>query len=214
MTNKITTLLFDLDGTLIDTNELIISSFLHTLEKYYPSKYQREDVLPFMGPSLYESFGSIDPDRVEEMVFEYRAYNIAHHNELVKEFEGVPETIHTLKEKGYKLGIVTTKLYDVVLKGLRFMQLESYFDVVVASDHVSKTKPDPESIFKALEQLSSSPSKAIMVGDNYHDILAGKNAGTKTAGVAWSMKGRDFLAKFEPDYMLDHMGDLLTILGE
>jgi pyrophosphatase PpaX len=214
MTNKITTILFDLDGTLIDTNELIISTYLHTLEKYYPSTYQREDVLPFIGPTLHESFGGIDPDRVEEMIVEYRAYNLANHDELVEEFAGVKETVQTLMEKGYKLGIVTTKLHETVLKGLRLMELEAYFEVIVALDHVEKAKPDPEPIFKALAQLDSTPGEAIMVGDNFHDILAGKNAGTKTAGVAWSLKGRDFLAKFEPDYMLENMADLLTILGE
>ncbi|MEH7335189.1 pyrophosphatase PpaX [Neobacillus drentensis] len=213
MTNKITTILFDLDGTLIDTNELIITTYLHTLEKYYPSRFQREDVLPFMGPTLHEAFGSIDPDRVEEMILEYRAFNIANHDELVREFEGVLETVQTLKEKGYKLGVVTTKRHDVTLKGLRLMGLEPFFEVIVAYDHVSKTKPDPEPIFKALEQLGSAPDEAIMVGDNYHDILAGKNAGTQTAGCAWSIKGREYIAKYEPDYILENMTDLLPILG-
>lgn len=214
MTNKITTVLFDLDGTLIDTNELIITTYLHTLEKYFPSKYQREDVLPFLGPTLHEVFGNMDPERVEEMVSEYRAFNIANHDELVKEFVGVLETVKTLKERGYKLGIVTTKRHDVSLKGLRLMKLEDYFEVIVAYDHVEKVKPDPEPIFKALEQLGSTPEEAIMVGDNFHDILAGKNAGTATAGVAWSIKGREYVAKYEPDYMLENMKDLLTILGE
>ncbi|MEH6908111.1 pyrophosphatase PpaX [Bacillus sp. AFS006103] len=214
MKNKITTILFDLDGTLIDTNELIISTYLHTLEKYYPSKYQREDVLPFLGPTLHEAFGSINPDLVEEMVLEYRAFNIANHDELVTEFAGVFETVQSLKDKGYKLGIVTTKRHDVTLKGLRLMDLERFFEVVVTYDHVSKTKPDPEPIFKALEQLDSTPEETMMVGDNYHDILAGKNAGTVTAGCAWSIKGRDYIAKYEPDYILENMADLLTILGE
>ena len=214
MTNKITTVLFDLDGTLIDTNELIITTYLHTLEKYYPSKYQREDVLPFLGPTLHDVFGNMDPDRVEEMVSEYRAFNIANHDELVKEFVGVKETVQTLKDRGYKLGIVTTKRHDVTLKGLRLMELEAYFEVIVAYDHVEKVKPDPEPIFKALEQLGSTPEESIMVGDNFHDIWAGKNAGTATAGVAWSIKGREYVAKYEPDYMLENMKDLLTILGE
>lgn len=214
MTNKISTILFDLDGTLIDTNELIITTYLHTLNKYYPSKYSREDVLPFMGPTLHEAFSTIDPDRVEEMILEYRTFNIANHDALVKEFAGVLETVSTLKEKGYKLGIVTTKRLDVTLKGLRLMNLDSFFEVIVAYDHVSKTKPDPEPIFKALEQLDSTPSEAMMVGDNYHDILAGKNAGTITAGCAWSIKGREYLAKYEPDYILENMADILTILGE
>lgn len=214
MKNNINTILFDLDGTLIDTNELIISTYLHTLEKYYPGKYSREDVLPFLGPTLHEVFGAMDPERVEEMVLEYRTYNIANHDSLVKEFVGVMETIETLKKKGYKLAIVTTKREDVAFKGLRLMKLDSYFDVMIAYDHVKKVKPDPEPIFLALEKLGSKPEEALMVGDNFHDVLAGKNAGTKTAGVAWSIKGREYLAKYEPDFMLENMTDLLSILGE
>lgn len=213
MSNTINTVLFDLDGTLIDTNDLIITSFLHTFDKYFPGKYQREDVLPFMGPSLDETFGSLDPERTEEMIREYRAFNNENHDLLVKEFIGVNETIKTLKEQGFKLGIVSTKIYDTVMKGLKLTKLDPYFDTIVTLDHVAKAKPDPEAIFKALDQLGSTPEQSLMVGDNYHDILAGKNAGTKSAGVAWSVKGRDFLAQFNPDYMLDEMSDILTILG-
>jgi pyrophosphatase PpaX len=214
MKSNINTILFDLDGTLIDTNELIISTYLHTLEKYFPGKYTREDVLPFLGPTLHDVFGAMDPDRVEEMVLEYRTYNLENHDALVKEFVGVMETIEILKKKGYKLAIVTTKREDVAFKGLRLMKLDSYFDVMIAYDHVKKVKPDPELIFLALEKLGSNPEEALMVGDNFHDVLAGKNAGTKTAGVAWSIKGREYLAKYEPDFMLENMTDLLRILGE
>ncbi|MBT2689076.1 pyrophosphatase PpaX [Bacillus sp. ISL-47] len=209
---SINTILFDLDGTLIDTNELIISSFLHTLGQYYPDSYQREDVLPFMGPTLHETFESINPEKVEEMIAVYREYNIKNHDVLVKEFEGVFETVRTLKESGYKLGIVTTKVSNVVEKGLKLTNLDQFFDVVVTLDHVENPKPDPEPIIKALNLLEAKPEEAIMVGDNSHDIEGGKNAGTKTAGVAWTAKGREFLARFEPDYMLDNMADLLDIL--
>lgn len=214
MKNKINTILFDLDGTLIDTNELIISTYLHTLEKYFPGKYGREDVLPFLGPTLHEVFEKMDPERVEEMIVEYRTFNLANHDSLVKEFVGVMETIETLKKQGYKLGIVTTKREDVAFKGLRLMKLDPFFDVMIAYDHVKKVKPDPEPIFLALEKLHSKPEESLMVGDNFHDVLAGKNAGTLTAGVAWSIKGREYLAKYEPDYMLENMTDLLRILGE
>lgn len=213
MNRNLKTALFDLDGTLINTNELIINSFLHTLNKYYPNQYQREDVLPFMGPSLHETFSAINPKMVNELIAEYRKYNLAQHDLLVTEFEGVYETIMTLQQAGFKLGIVTTKLHDVVEKGLKLSRLHGFFEVVVALDHVTKAKPDPEPVLKALDLLDSHPEEAIMVGDNYHDILAGKNAGTMTAGVAWTAKGRDYLTKFEPDYMLERMADLLPILG-
>ncbi|MBA4537559.1 pyrophosphatase PpaX [Bacillus aquiflavi] len=213
MSNRLTTILFDLDGTLIDTNELIISSFLHTLEYYYPKKYKRKDVLPFMGPPLWDTFHSLNPHATEEMIKKYREYNLANHDRLVKEFNGVYETVETLAHENFKLGIVTTKVRDTVLKGLKLTKLERFFDVIVTLDEVENAKPHPEPIFKALDLLKARPEEALMVGDNHHDILAGKNAGTKTAGVAWSMKGRDHLQYYEPDYIFDHMADLLSIVG-
>lgn len=213
MNTKITTILFDLDGTLIDTNDLIIQSFLHTLEKYYPSKYKRADVLPFIGPTLTETFSSMDESKVEEMIQTYRTFNLSNHDLLVKEYEGVFETVQTLKEKGFKIGIVTSKISDVVMKGLTLTKLDQFFDVVVALDHVEKAKPDPGPIFMALEKLHSVPEETIMVGDNHHDVLAGKNAGVKTAAVAWSVKGRDYLLGYKPDYLLENMRDLLPIVG-
>ena len=211
--SRITTILFDLDGTLINTNDLIISSFLHTLNHYYPGQYEEEDVHPFMGPPLEESFGGLDPDKMEEMCAHYRAYNHEHHDSLVTEFEGVFETVKTLYDNGYKLAIVSTKVRDVVLKGLDLMNLRPFFDVIITLDEVENAKPHPEPIEKALVLLGSSPSEAIMIGDNHHDILAGKNAGVLSAGVAWSAKGREHLAHYEPDFMLENMRDLLAIVG-
>ncbi|QWC22327.1 pyrophosphatase PpaX [Bacillus haikouensis] len=211
--SRITTVLFDLDGTLINTNDLIISSFLHTLNHYYPGQYAEPDVLPFMGPPLEESFGGLDPEKTEEMCAHYRAYNHEHHDELVTEFEGVYETVEALHKQGYKLAIVSTKVRDVVLKGLDLMNLRQFFDVVITLDEVENAKPHPEPIQKALLELGSSPEEAVMVGDNHHDILAGKNAGCLSAGVAWSAKGRDHLMQYEPDFMLDTMNDLLKVVG-
>lgn len=215
MTN-ITTLLFDLDGTVVDTNELIIATYLHVLEKNYPGRFQREDVYPFMGPTLEEAFTTVDPDpeNVKKLMQEYRKFNLAKHDELVREFDGVYGTLRALHENGYKLGIVTTKRYETALMGLRATKLDPFFETVIALEQVTKVKPDPEPIFKALAELNSSPEEAIMVGDNHTDIFAGKNAGTKTAGVAWSIKGRDYMAEGNPDYILEHIADLFSILEE
>lgn len=214
MSNKITTLLFDLDGTLVDTNELIFSSFQHTLDLYYPGQYTREDFLPFFGPSLTSTFYGINGEKAEEMIEEYQAHNKAHHDELVTIFPTVLETIKQLKESGYKLGVVTTKRTEVAKMGLDLTKLTPYFDVFIAFEDVEKTKPDPEALFKALEKLDSRPEEAIMVGDNFHDILAGKYAGMKTAGVSWTIKGVDYLKSYEPDYILETMSDLLDIVEE
>lgn len=212
MSSKIKTLLFDLDGTLLDTNELIITSYLHVFDQLYPGRFSREDVLPFLGPTLFDAFASVDPDRVDEMITMYRTFNADQHDMLVREFEGVYETIRTLHENNFKMAIVSTKIRKPVLKGLKLANLDPFFDVVITLDEVEKPKPDPEPLQKALLELGSVPEEAMMIGDNSHDILGGKNTGTYTCGVAWSAKGADYLKQFEPDFMLEKMSDLLDIL--
>ncbi|ASB54796.1 MULTISPECIES: pyrophosphatase PpaX [Bacillus] len=214
MTDKrVTAILFDLDGTLIDTNELIIASYLHTLDHYCPGQFKREDVLPFIGPPLYETFSGINAEKCDEMISMYRAFNHEKHDELVTEYETVYETLDELKKAGYQLGIVTTKLRDTVNMGLKLTGIGAFFDTVVTLDDVKHPKPDPEPVRLALSRLGCDPSEAIMVGDNYHDVMAGKNAGTKSAGVAWTIKGPQALSAYEPDYMLEKMSDLLHITG-
>ncbi|KGX86201.1 pyrophosphatase PpaX [Pontibacillus litoralis] len=211
----IRTLLFDLDGTLINTNELIIASFLHTTEKYAPNQYTREDVIDFIGPPLEESLSSIsDKVDVEEMMNTYRAHNHEHHDDLVVAYDGVVETLSKLREAGFKLGIVTTKLRQTVTMGVKLTEIEPYFDTIVTLDDVTNAKPHPEPVVRAMKELGATPEETIMIGDNTHDIEAGQNAGTKTAGVAWTIKGRQVLEDLQPDYMLEHMSDLTKLVME
>ncbi|MDY7224064.1 pyrophosphatase PpaX [Halalkalibacterium halodurans] len=210
---EINTVLFDLDGTLINTNELIISSFLHTFETYYPGKYGRKDAIECIGPPLTDSFKRLDPERVEEMVATYRKHNHAHHDKLVEPYEGVYETVKTLHEQGFKLAIVTTKIRETAMKGLKLFGLDEFFDVIVALDDVENVKPNPEPLEKAMNGLGAKKEETIMVGDNSHDILGGKNAGVKTAVVGYAIRGEDYVRQFDPDYVLRSMPDLLDIVG-
>ncbi|MCG7336224.1 pyrophosphatase PpaX [Sporosarcina sp. ACRSM] len=212
MPKPITTLLFDFDGTLLDTNELIIQTFQTVLGNHYPGKYERKDLLPFLGPTLHETFGSIDPEKTEELIAEYRAWNTSMHDELAKEFDGVSETMRLLKAAGMKMAIVSTKRNDMIEKGLALLDVEGVFDVIIGFDDVKRTKPDPEPILLALEKLEADREEALMVGDNFHDIEGGQNAGVRTAGVAWSAKGEHHLQTFGPDYMLHHISDLLELI--
>ncbi|WP_077624820.1 pyrophosphatase PpaX [Sediminibacillus massiliensis] len=209
---NIQTILFDLDGTLIDTNELIIASFIHTLKEHADRDYTREEILDFIGPPLRESFVKIDPERADVMMETYREHNLKNHNAYVAAYPTVVDTLTQLKEAGYKLGIVTTKIKGTALMGLELTGLESLFEVVIGLEDVTNAKPHPEPIIKALQQIGGKASESLMVGDNYHDIEAGQNAGTHTAGVAWTVKGRETLEAYKPDYMLEQMSDLLTIL--
>lgn len=207
-------LLFDFDGTLLNTNDLIIQTFMHVLEERFPGQYRPEDCLQFIGPSLKETFEKIAPDEVDEMIAKYRKWNHEHHDELVKEYDGVIPILEKLKEQNIRLAIVSTKLRDTIIRGLNVMKANHLFEVIIGMNDVTKVKPDPEPIYLALEKLGVNKDEVIMIGDNYHDILAGKNAGVKTAGVAWSIKGEEFLKTFEPDYMLHNMHDLLQIVEE
>ncbi|MED3661028.1 pyrophosphatase PpaX [Ureibacillus sp. FSL K6-8385] len=205
-------LLFDFDGTLLNTNELIIRTFMHVLNERFPGQYSPKDCIKFIGPSLKETFEQIAPNEADELIAKYRQFNHAYHDLYVKEFDGVNETLEQLKREGHKLAIVSTKKKETIERGLKYMKAEHYFDFWIGLEDVKKVKPDPEPVLLALDRLKVPKEKTLMIGDNYHDILAGKNAGVKTAGVAWSIKGEHYLKQFNPDFMLHHMSDLLTIV--
>lgn len=207
-------LLFDFDGTLLNTNELIIQTFMHVLEERFPGQYSPKDCINFIGPSLKETFEQITPNEVEEMIEKYRQWNQANHDKLVTEYDGVVHTLEKLKEQGIRLAIVSTKRRDTIEKGLILMGAKDLFEFWVGVDDVKNVKPDPEPVLLAIERLGVQKEDAMMIGDNYHDIEAGKNAGVKTAGVAWSIRGEDFLRQYNPDYILQHISDLLTIVKE
>ncbi|MGY4688971.1 pyrophosphatase PpaX [Salibacterium sp. K-3] len=209
----INTVLFDFDGTLVDTNTLIISSFEHVLESYFPGRYTREDIIGLIGTPLPDNFHSIDPDRAEEMIRMYQQFTLEHHNELLAEYEGVTETIQKLHEQGYHLAVVTTKRRETALMGLETSGLAPYFPTVITLTDVTSAKPDPEPLQRAMETFGSQPHETMMVGDSKYDILAGKNAGTATAGVAWTIKGEENLQFWNPDIMLKKMPDILDHLG-
>lgn len=209
------TILFDLDGTLLDTNPLILASFRHTLGYYFPNEtYRDEDIFPFIGPTLEKSFKALNEPEWKEMQAFYRSYNIAMHDQLVAEYPGVIEGLHRLHAKGYKMGIVTSKGRPVVLHGLRLFNIDHLFGVVVTADDVTYEKPHAEPVEQALRALGSTPERAVMVGDNDTDIFSGKNAGTKTVAVGWALKGRAFLETLEPDVIIDSMEHFETWLDE
>lgn len=207
------TILFDLDGTLIDTNQLIVASFKHTFN-HFKLDFTDEEILEFNGPPLVETFRNIDPLRIEEMVATYRAHNYQVHDDYVNAFPKVVETLEALKELDIKMGVVTTKMGPGVEMGLKKTGIADFFDTVITLEDVVHPKPHPEPVLKAMNQLNAVSSSTIMVGDNSHDIEAGKNAGVRTAAVSWSEKGKERLLTYNPTYMLESMTDLLRIVGE
>ncbi|AZK45457.1 pyrophosphatase PpaX [Paenibacillus lentus] len=210
---KIDTVLFDLDGTIIDTNELIIASFQHVLDKHKQPR-TREQIIPYMGMTLEQQFQAFSGwQDVSELVTDYRSFNTIHHDTMVKGFPHVDEVISTLKDRGIKLGIVTTKIRPSTMRVLELFGLVKYMDTIVTVQDVTHPKPHPEPVLKAMEQLNADPKRTIMIGDSPADIKSAQAAGALSAAVAWSLKGAEELKKYNPDYILEDMLDLYGVLG-
>jgi pyrophosphatase PpaX len=211
---KINTILFDLDGTLINTNEIIIDSFISTFETHFPELVlTRGKIITFIGPTLNDTFGNYtnDPFTIQSMIESYREYYVEFEFNSFEIYPGVIETLKKLNNEGYNLGIVTSKFKSAEWPSFTHYNLQDYYSVFVALDDVKHPKPDREPIDVALSRFKNV-SNSIMIGDNIGDILSGRNAGIYSAGVAWSLKGSAHLMTANPDFMLSDMNDIFRVL--
>ncbi|MDQ6422771.1 pyrophosphatase PpaX [Paenibacillus sp. LHD-117] len=212
--NDIRTMLFDLDGTILDTNELIIRSFLESLKGSVPEGFSREHIIPSMGQPLADQmklFSGLDD--VQHLVDAYREINLRLHDELVKPFDFVKEVLEKLKANGVKLGVVTTKMRLTTERGLKFVAIHEYMDAIITIDDVVNAKPHPEPVIKAMELLGADPATTIMVGDSTVDMKSAAAAGTVPVGVAWSLKGGQILRDAGAEYVIDDMRELYAFAG-
>lgn len=208
----IKTVLFDLDGTIIDTNELIIASFMHTLQGITPSELTREHIIPHMGKTLEDQLMMFSGrDTVEDLIERYREFNLANHA-MVTEFPYVLEVVKELHKRGIKLGVVTTKVRFTTEIALKQFGLYEYMDTIVTIQDVVHPKPHPEPVQMAMAALQANPKTTMMIGDSQYDILSAKQAGAVSVGVAWSLKGEAHLRSFEPNYIIQNMLELLELV--
>ncbi|MFZ5826017.1 MAG: pyrophosphatase PpaX [Bacillota bacterium] len=203
--------LFDLDGTLIDTNGLIVSSFQHAFRTRLGREVPAEEIYPYFGEPLPRTMARYAPDRVDELVEHYRAYNIAVHDQMVQPFPGVPEAVAAMHEAS-RLGIVTSKKGDLARRGLRVCGLEPFFPTLVGMDDTTRHKPDPEPVLEALRRMGEPPGPhVLMVGDSPFDVGCGRNAGVLTVGVGWTAN-RAALETSRPDYWVESPAELLGLM--
>ncbi|KQO18935.1 pyrophosphatase [Paenibacillus sp. Leaf72] len=207
-------MLFDLDGTIIDTNELIIRSFLDALQGVVPADFSREHIIPSMGQPLtmqMQQFSGLED--VTHLVAAYREVNLRLHDEYVKPFDYVVEVIRNLHEQGIQIGIVTTKMRLTTERGLKYVGLSDYIDTIVTIDDVTNPKPHPEPVSMAIAALGADPATTLMLGDSSVDILSAEAAGALPVGVAWSMKGSQLLRDSGAQYVIDDMRELYAFAG-
>lgn len=203
--------LFDLDGTIINTNELILDSFRYILNQQNNYNVTDEEILTFFGEPLFQTMYKFSHD-AERLVKSYREYNITKHDELTKEFPEVKELLDELQSRGLRLGIVTSKMKDTALRGLRLFDLEKYFEVVVAYDDTSEHKPKAAPVLKGLELMSLKPEEAFYVGDSPYDVLSARAAGVLPIAVKYSTLSLEKLLEVKPYAVIDSPLGLLKLL--
>ncbi|MEP6687996.1 MAG: HAD-IA family hydrolase [Gemmatimonadales bacterium] len=211
----IQTVLFDLDGTLIDSIRLILDSYHHTLAAHGLPPRTDDDWLRGVGTPLRVQFAEWHDDlaTLEAMIATYREYNLAHHDRMVTVYPGIVAAIEAIRAAGRQTGLVTSKNRQGALRGLALVQLEAMMDVLVCADEVINPKPHPEPVEKAVALLGADPRTTVYVGDSIHDMVSGHAAGVRTAAALWGPFGRAHLEDAAPDYWLETPADLLTLLA-
>lgn len=208
-------LLFDLDGTIIDTYEAILRSMRYTMKTMLGKDFPAEQLMKKVGQPLKTQMADYarSEKECEEMLRVYRAYQAQIHDDVVGTFPDTQATLEVLKRAGYPLGIVTSKMHAPALHGLEFCGLEGYFSCLVGADDVDKHKPDPYSVVYGAELLGVDSKDCVYVGDSPFDIQAGKAAGAVTIAALWGMFSAEVLNAEDPDHSCANISDIIPLLS-
>ena len=211
---KIKGVLFDLDGTLVNTTPLILESFRHTFKEFgLPVPADSELVAGFGLPMRTAVTAYMPEEMADEFCDSYRAYQCTRHDELIEGIDGVAETLAALKQRGIKMAVVTSKKRPAAIRDLGCYDLVKYFDIIIACDDCAENKPLPGPSLMALKQLGLSGAECLAVGDSPFDLQSARGAGCQTAAVRYTSFDWDYiLTEGKPDYVLNEMTDLLTLI--
>lgn len=207
--------LFDLDGTLIDSIELILNSARHAFTGWPGRVPNDAEWLGGVGIPLATMFRRYarDEGEVTALIAKYREYQLAHHDRLTRCYDDVVETVDFLRAAGHPCAIVTSKTGWLAQRGLEHVGLAHHFDVIVGCDSCERHKPDPAPVELALERLGYGAHEAVFVGDSVYDMLAGNAAGVTTIAALWGPFSREDLVAAGPAYYLERIADLPALLA-
>lgn len=206
-------ILFDLDGTVLDTVELIRASHEHALREVLGKTLSDEELMAGIGTPLREQMEKFDPERADELYDTYRVWNHANTARLAARYDGVDEVLVELENEGARLGIVTSKSRDAVDLVLEALPAPIVWDVVVTYDDSPLHKPHPAPLLTALERLDAKPEDAVYIGDSPFDLQSAAAAGCAAIGVTWGVFRRDVLAAEQPLAVVDRPHQLLEVLA-
>ncbi|MBK9314310.1 MAG: HAD-IA family hydrolase [Acidobacteria bacterium] len=220
-------ILFDFDGTLVNTTPLILRSFHATWQELFGFSFTDDVYIRTFGMLIHSAFRDLIllavtegrmkmphdmEDACSRILPVYRGYNLGWHDEMIEQFAGVEPLLKNLKSRGHRLGVVSSKIRAGVERGLNLFAMAGFFDCLIGAEDVINHKPHPEPLLRAAELMNGSPRQTLYVGDSIHDVAAGRAAGMTTVAVSWGPFPRLDLENALPDYLLEQPEDLLEIL--
>lgn len=208
--------LFDLDGTLIDSIELILASMRYSFARCGAATPTDAEWLTGVGiplRTMFQRYAASD-EEIDRFIAAYREHQFAHHDSLVRCYDDVPETLDALRHAGHPLAVVTSKTDMLARRGLQHVGILEHFATVVGCDSCARHKPHPEPVLTALDRLGYEPAEALFVGDSVHDVEAGNAAGVLTVAALWGPFTREQLAVATPGRFIHRIGDLMQVVAE
>ena len=207
----ITTVLIDVDGTLLDTREFILRAFEHSIARHGLAYPGRAHMAAQVGLPLEEIYAAIHPNLEPALVESHRSFQ-EENQHLAVAFPGTAETLARLRERGLQLAAVTSRSRRTSVRSLEVSGLIELFDAIVSAEDAAALKPDPAPLRHALAVLGADSTGAVMVGDTAADILAGRALGIRTVGVTYGFGGRSVL-EHAPDAVIEDIAELAAALG-
>lgn len=204
---------FDLDGTIVDSVELIIISFQHAIREVLGREISREESVAWVGRPLREQMMLFSPEHADELVSVYREFNHREHDRMLKLYDGIVNLLDGLLGAGVKLGLVTSKSRYTTQMAFDLTGIEAYFDASVCADESAGNKPSPEPILACLERLGVSTAEAAYVGDSPSDIQAARAARVHAIAVTWGVFDTATLEAEKPDTLVHTIPELAEVLG-
>lgn len=206
--HKFSCFVFDIDGTIVSTNELIFASYNHVTKKYLDRILSKEEIIALFGPPediiLEEWFG----DKAAQVKEDYYKFYTDNHNSMAKEIDGLEEVLQLIKSKSIPMAIFTGKGRKTSLITLEKIGMLDYFDLLVTGDDVQNHKPAPDGLFKILNHYKFEPEEVLLIGDAPSDIEAAKSAGVKSATVLWDCYAEEEVHKLNGDYYFSTVNEL------
>ena len=211
----INTVLFDFDGTLVNTNDVIIASWQHTYMYYLGREESLEKITACFGEPLLitmeREFPEVDPRESAEV---YRNFQKENADELVKIFPGIKELLESLKTDGFRMGVVTSRTRESAQRYMDMFGIGDYFEEMVSCDDTDIHKPNPEPILLCLKKMGITAEEALMVGDSPFDIKCANNAGVKSVLVGWRITGdgQTLIDDAREDFTISEPSELVGVL--